>query len=103
MFPVEAEDIRRRIVEEIIPTYANDNRRSRLLRADGTYARPPAAEPPHRSQQELLELAATRDRTAHEGESLPLSFEAISEHMATNGEALRERSKRKRKRGSAPK
>jgi polyphosphate kinase len=103
MFPVEAEDIRRRIVEEIIPTYASDNRRSRVLQADGTYIRPPASEPAHRSQQELLQLAAERDRKTRAGESLPPSFDVISERAAGNGEAVRDRAKRKRKRGSAPK
>jgi polyphosphate kinase len=102
MFPVEAEDIRRRIVEEIIPTYTSDNRRSRVLQADGTYIRPPASEPAHRSQQELLELAAERDRKTRAGESLPPSFDVISERAAGNGEAVRERTRRKRKRGSAP-
>ena len=49
MFPVEAEDLRRRIVEEIIPTYLSDNRRARMLLADGTYARcrAIATAPPH--------------------------------------------------------
>src|SRR4029077_9413645 len=43
MFPLESEDLRRRIVEDIIPTYLGDNSRTRVLPPDGTYARPSAA------------------------------------------------------------
>ena len=39
MFPIESEDLRRRIVDELIPTYLGDNLRTRVLRSDGTYAR----------------------------------------------------------------
>ena len=56
MFPVEAEDMRRRIVEEIIPTYLSDNARTRMLQPDGTLhaAGGRQTAPPHRSQVELL-------------------------------------------------
>jgi hypothetical protein len=101
MFPVEAEDLRRRIVDEVIPTYLKDNRRTRILQADGTYVRAAAAdEAPHRSQVELLALAAARgDGQAVEGQ-YPLSFDAIPD-LAENGEAVRERQKRKKKKSSA--
>jgi hypothetical protein len=99
MFPVEAEDLRRRIVDEIIPTYLKDNRRTRVLQSDGTYMRAAAGdEAPHRSQVELLALAATReDGQAIEG-ALPASFDAIP--ALSNGEPSRDK-KRKKKRGSA--
>jgi polyphosphate kinase len=99
MFPVEAEDLRRRIVDEIIPTYLKDNRRTRVLQSDGTYLRTTAGdEAPHRSQVELLALAASReDGQAIEG-ALPASFDAIP--ALSNGEPMRDK-KRKKKRGSA--
>ncbi len=62
MFPIESENLRRRLVEEIIPTYLADNSHTRVLRPDGTYARESATDGPiHRSQYELLERAAARD------------------------------------------
>ncbi len=66
MFPVETEDIRRRIVDDIIPTYLSDSRRTRILQADGTYVRAPAADAePRRCQEELLASTAARaERTA---------------------------------------
>ncbi|MEX0613567.1 MAG: polyphosphate kinase 1, partial [Pirellulales bacterium] len=102
MFPVEAEDLRRRIVDEIIPTYLKDNRRTRVLQADGTYVRAKTTdEVPHRSQIELLALAAARDvGEAVEG-ALSMSFDAVGELMAGNGEPLRSRPKRKKRRSSA--
>jgi polyphosphate kinase len=103
MFPLEDEELRRRIMEEIIPAYMNDNRRARILNADGTYSRPvPAADqPPHRSQFELLALAAAREEAALAEEALPLSFEAISEHPSDNGEVARGADRRKRRKRSS--
>ena len=93
MFPVEAEDLRRRIVEEIIPTYLSDNRRTRDAAADGTYCarRGRATAPPHRSQIELLALAASRDRRPRPKRRLPLSFDA---HLETVAEATASRARR---------
>jgi polyphosphate kinase len=101
MFPVEAEDLRRRIVDEIIPTYLKDNRRTRVLQADGTYVRVKVEdEAPHRSQVELLALAAAReDGQAVEGK-FPLSFDAIPD-LSENGEPVRDRQKRRKKKSSA--
>jgi polyphosphate kinase len=103
MFPIEAEILQRRIVEEIIPTYYNDNRRTRILRADGSYFRAPIVEGQiaHRCQNELLSLAAAREEAAIAEEKLPLSFDAISESPIGNGEPARDEAKRKRKRGTA--
>ena len=39
MAPIEDEDIRRRILEEIMPAYLRDNCKARLLQSDGTYIR----------------------------------------------------------------
>jgi polyphosphate kinase len=98
MFPVESEELRRRIVEEIIPAYLSDNRRMRILRPDGTYVRVAAdAAAPYRSQSELLALAATRISGAAV-DVLP-SFDAIAEDASGNGAAFRE--KRKKKKSSA--
>lgn len=56
MFPIEDPEIRRRIVEEIMPVYLADNQRARLLDSDGTYHAAQVAEgdSPCRSQLELL-------------------------------------------------
>jgi polyphosphate kinase len=98
MFPVEAENLRRRIVEEIIPTYLNDNRRMRMLKPDGTYVRvSEAGDAPHRSQVELLALAATRTNGAATAGTLPVSFDAIPPSPVSNGEAARDGARRKKK------
>lgn len=56
MFPIEDPELRRRIVEEIMPVYLSDNQRARLLRSDGTYrkAQCKSSETPRRSQLTLL-------------------------------------------------
>ena len=101
MFPVEAEPLRRRIVEEIIPTYLSDDTRMRMLRADGTYMRVATSEEmPRRSQSELLRLAASRAEAAAAEEGAALSFDALSE-AGSNGEPQRDGARRKKKRRSA--
>ncbi len=62
MFPVEDENIRHRIVDELIPTYMGDTLRARMLQADGTYVRAAVAEdePPRRCQEELLTSTTVR-------------------------------------------
>ncbi|TWT47581.1 polyphosphate kinase 1 [Botrimarina hoheduenensis] len=69
MFPIEADPLKTRIVEEIVPAYLRDNLRARLLTANGNYtrARPNGNEPLHRSQQELCDIAEGRTT----GESIP--------------------------------
>jgi polyphosphate kinase len=105
MFPVEAENLRRRIIEEIIPTYLSDTSRTRILHPDGTYARLPASgDLPRRSQAQLLTLAAAREELAEAEENMPLSFDAISQSVADgNGRTLRDSNKRKKKKRSAAK
>jgi hypothetical protein len=101
MFPIESEEIRRRIVEEIIPTYMNDNSRTRILRPDGPYTRAAAdGKPAHRSQYELLARAASNDGAATAADRKPLAF-AFESPPDGNGEAAPERAKRKNKKGSA--
>jgi polyphosphate kinase len=58
MFPIEHPDLKRRVVEEIIPVYLADNQRARLLRADGTYEKSTClgGETPCRSQLTLVGL-----------------------------------------------
>ena len=58
MFPVEATELKDRIVKEIIPIYLQDNVRARLLTSTGSYERVTAKgkEPSHRSQLELCQL-----------------------------------------------
>lgn len=58
MFPVENPALRDRVLEEIIPTYLQDNQRARLLMPDGTYVRAAAwhDEADHRAQRDLLEV-----------------------------------------------
>ena len=59
MFPVEAPELRRRICDEIIPIYLQDNVRARVLMPDGAYVRAAAwhDEEEHRAQRELLAAA----------------------------------------------
>jgi polyphosphate kinase len=67
MFPIEAPDLKRRILKEVIPTYLRDNVRSRILRPDGNYVRAPRSEgePAHRSQEEFLTMRdSVLDRVA---------------------------------------
>jgi polyphosphate kinase len=60
-FPVESPELKARILGEIMPIYLRDNTRSRVLQADGSYARvsPTPGEPAHRSQSELLAIRST--------------------------------------------
>ncbi len=102
MFPIESEDLRRRIVDDIIPIYLGDNVSTRILRSDGTYAHASAGDgTPHRSQHELLQRAASRDKALTEAAREPLSFDAISELADGNGAAVRDRGKPKSKKSPA--
>jgi polyphosphate kinase len=70
MFPIEAPDLKERILKEVIPTYLRDNQRSRLLEPDGNYVRlqPTDGATAHRSQQEFL-AAEAAGRAAVSGAS----------------------------------
>ena len=58
MFPIEAPELKQRILKEIIPAYLRDNVKARLLRPDGSHVRvqPENGEPRYRVQEELLSL-----------------------------------------------
>lgn len=92
MFPVEAPALRRRILEEIIPTYLRDNRRARELTSEGKFVRvtPGEGEIPHRSQEELLALAS--------GAPVPVD---PAEPAAANGAPRKAKKPESRKRPTA--
>ncbi len=56
MFPVEAPDLRERILGEILPAYLRDNVKARIVQPDGTHTRVTIGEHEtrHRCQEELL-------------------------------------------------
>ncbi|MEQ8210045.1 MAG: polyphosphate kinase 1 [Lacipirellulaceae bacterium] len=56
MFPIEAPELRKRVVEEIIPSYLRDNTRARILQSDGSYVRATSEgkQPEYRAQRDLL-------------------------------------------------
>jgi polyphosphate kinase len=58
MFPIEATELKRRILQEVIPAYLHDNKRARILLADGSYAQlhPADGQTEHRVQEELLTM-----------------------------------------------
>ena len=60
MFPIEAPELRRRVLDEIIPAYLQDNARARVLMPDGSYVHAAAwhDEAEHRAQRDLLQIAA---------------------------------------------
>jgi polyphosphate kinase len=102
MFPIEAENLRRRIVEEIIPTYLEDTARTRMLRPDGTYQRVAAGDKPlRRSQSELLTLAAAREEATEAEDAGVSTFDAIAGSSGGNGLPLDDRRKRKKRKRSA--
>jgi polyphosphate kinase len=77
MFPIEAPDLKRRVLKEILPTYLRDNTRTRILQADGKYYRPsPDGHTPHRSQEEFLTFRGDTPE------------EVAANRLQDNGEAL---------------
>ncbi len=58
MFPIDSSPLRRRILNEILPTYRRDNIKARELMSDGTYRRVSRdpSEPPFRSQMEMARI-----------------------------------------------
>jgi polyphosphate kinase len=61
MFPIEAPELKDRILHEIVPAYLLDNVKARLLQADGAYIRvqPAPGDPPYRCQERLLSMRPT--------------------------------------------
>jgi polyphosphate kinase len=85
MFPIEAPDLKQRVLKEIIPTYLHDNVRTRILLPDGSYTRasPSDGQVAHRSQEEFLALrGAVLEETAAANGS-----ENGSENGSDNGAA----------------
>ena len=72
MFPVDDEDLRDRVVDEILGIALADNVKARRLQADGTYVRvrpdPGSTTPPLRSQYRFMELAREK---AQAGPGIP--------------------------------
>jgi len=95
MFPVEAEDLRWRIVDQIIPTYMGDNRRTRILLADGSYVRAECTDgaPPRRSQIELLAATGPRASAPTSSDGRPLAV--FAGEPQTNGAPDRDKKRRK--------
>ncbi len=60
VFPMEAPELKQRLIREILATTMSDNVKSRELLADGTYRRLPSdpAQPRLRCQERFLEIAA---------------------------------------------
>jgi polyphosphate kinase len=58
MFPIEAPELKQRILKEIVPAYLCDNVKARILRPDGSHYRlqPQDGESRYRVQEELLSL-----------------------------------------------
>jgi polyphosphate kinase len=58
MFPIEAPELKQRILKEIVPAYLRDNVKARILKADGSHYRlqPQDGESRYRVQEELLSL-----------------------------------------------
>jgi polyphosphate kinase len=58
MVPIEAIDLKHRVLTEIVPAYMRDNVKARLLQADGAHVRVPTAagETRYRAQEDLLRL-----------------------------------------------
>ena len=65
-FPLEDEEIKRRVINEIFPMYLNDNMKAHELQSDGTYVqlKPGGVEQAIRSQSEFISIAkaTTRDQ-----------------------------------------
>jgi len=100
MFPIESEDLRRQIVDELIPTYLGGQCSHACFASGmGPMSAPQAGSGVAASQPyELLQRAASRESGL--GGSCgcePLSFEAITDLAEGNGEVGRVRPKRKKK------
>ena len=66
MFPVEQEDLKDRILHEIVPAYLKDNVKARILQPDCVFTRRPLAEgeAPFRVQEQLLSLPTAASAAA---------------------------------------
>lgn len=63
VFPIVQPDLKKRLRDEILKAYLNDNRKARLLQSDGEYIRAPKSGTPFSAQDELMSLAeATEEK-----------------------------------------
>jgi polyphosphate kinase len=58
VFPVTQADLKKRLMDEILKTYLDDNTKARLLHPDGEYRRAPKSGTPFTAQDYLMGLAA---------------------------------------------
>jgi polyphosphate kinase len=86
MFPIEAPDLVKRICDQIIPVYLEDNCKARMLTPDGTYVRAALRQDgdEHRSQRDLL---------LETNGSTPVQF--VPSSASVNGQAVESGSKKK--------
>jgi len=73
VFPVEVPELKRRLIDEILATSLADNVKARQMQSDGSYRRlqPGPNEPPVRSQERFLELAAQQGKRLKELAPVP--------------------------------
>jgi hypothetical protein len=90
-------------VEEILPIYLRDNERARVLQADGTYKPVTTGATKHRSQAELLALAASREAAAEAIGHAALEIDPFADLPAADGQWKRDGAKRKKKKTAATK
>ena len=104
MFPVEAAELKQRIVGEIVPTYLRDNQRARLLEPTGHYtrARSTSNETRYRSQLDLCHMAEGKapleaDDPAASDEDAPKkpSRRGVSKNGSKKNGATGDRSKKR--------
>ncbi|MDP7051902.1 MAG: polyphosphate kinase 1 [Verrucomicrobiota bacterium] len=79
-FPLEDEEIKRRVINEIFPIYLNDNMKAHELQSDGTYVqlKPGGGEQAIRSQSEFISIAkATTWDQKKKSEASDLRLQAI--------------------------
>ncbi|MFL5388440.1 MAG: polyphosphate kinase 1 [Myxococcales bacterium] len=90
-FPVEAPELKERILAEILGTMLGDTAKARVLRADGSYERvkPPSSAPAVRSQEQFMALA--RRASFADASRSP----AVEPLLAAAGRAEPRRQKRK--------
>jgi polyphosphate kinase len=61
LFPVTQPDLKKRLRDEILKAYLNDNVKARLLQPDGKYIRPPRTGTPCSAQDYLMAIAESAE------------------------------------------
>ena len=98
MFPILSEDLRERVLEEIIPTYLSDTTRARRLDANGVYhlPHPRDGEEPLRSQMEFLTRVTQQPQATA---ALPVSKKTSKTMQRPNRRPQTRRSSKSARRG----